>query len=291
MNEAEQILARLREKSRVTTRVGRYVGNEDQQALVDLGDQRFPVPFLTGFVPQVNDPVHVWTIDGTSFMVGPAHPKPGAGVVSTVNDPMVTVVTDFGTFSMPFAGATPTSGDTVGISWSSQPWCAKLSTSPEPPSPPDPPAPPRPEVKTAEFRVIDTGSTDRGSARWWQAQPWASDSTYGAWFYGHQIKDTVPAGAQFVSLEFYAAWAVRFGDTPRFTLHSDPYKAGVPAMTGPTAWAPGDGWQTPPDPQGWFNALKAGGDRFGVGLNQGGWNRFKSRGEDGMTGALRIKWK
>lgn len=280
-------------KSTVTPRVGRYVGADGMFALVDLGDQRVPVQFATPWVPQINEPVWVDSVDGLLRMVGPTTPKPGVGVVETITGSSAVVQTDFGKFTLIVAPSDPmpSSGDTVGIQWSSQPWCTLLVDVPDPEVPVPPPSGGGGQTKTAEFRAVDAGSTDRSRARWWQAQPWSSDSTFGAWFYGSQIKDTIPAGAVFVSLEFFVAWDRRRYGGSRFTLHSDPVKAGVPAMSGYTVWNPDGGWQTPPDPEGWFNALKAGGDRFGVGLNQGGYEQFKSLAQDGMSGALRITWR
>lgn len=285
--------------SRVAPRVGRYVGNDGQSALVDIGGQRVAMPFLTGFVPQINEPVHVWSVDGSMFMAGPTTAKPGVGVVLAITGTNATVRTDFGDYKMPVAPSDPmpTSGDSVGISWSSSPWCTLLVDVPDPAEPPPTPGGggAGTEVKTAEFRAVDAGSTDRGSARWWQAEPWSSNTTYGAWFYGTQIKDTVPASAQFVSLEFYVSWRQRSGGAARFTLHQSPYKSGVPAMTGYAEWAPAGGWQVPPDAAGWFNALKAGGLQWGVGLNQGGYNKFaapkQGAGQDPLSGAIRIKWR
>lgn len=292
MLDEEAVRQLLRGKSRVTPRLGRYVGFEGQQALVDMGDQRFPVPFLTGFVPQINEPVHVWSVDGSPYLVGPTAPKPGVGVVSTVAGDYVTVDTEFGSVRMPFAGEALTSGDTVGISWSTQPWCVKLSTSPDPVAPP--PAPgsgSEPQVRSAEFRAIDAGSTDRGSVRWWTAHPYASNSTYGAYFYGSQIKDTIPAHAQYVGLEFYVSYQQRQGGAPRFALHDNGWKAGIPGFWPYFEWAPPAGWNTPPDPVAWFDALKAGGSRWGVGFNQGGYNIFRSLAQDGLSGAIRITWR
>jgi hypothetical protein len=286
----------LNGKTRVTTYPGRYVGNDGPLALVDLGDQRIPIPFLSSLVPEVNEPVHVWSIDGSLFMMGPAAPKPGMGVVATVTGDFASVVTDFGTFEMPFGAADPpTSGDAVAINWSTSPSCVKLSTSPDPvPPPPAPGGGGGTQVRTAEFRAIDAGSTDRGAARWWTDRPYASNTTYGAWFYGSQIKDTISASAEYVRLELFIAYQQRQGGAPRFTLHSDQFKGGVPSMTGFWEWAPAAGYQVPVNDAtaaAWFNALKAGGDRSGVGLNQGGFNIFKSLAQDGMSGALKITWR
>lgn len=292
--QTEAILEQLKKKSAVAARVGRYVGAQDGRALVDMGDQRFAVPFKSaGFVPQINESVWIESIDDQMFMTGPTAPKPGIGVVLTITGATAVVRTDFGDFPMVVAPTDPmpSSGDSVGISWSSGPWCILLIDVPaEGEAPPDPGGGAG-TVRVAEFRAIDAGSTDRGSARWWQAQPWSSATTYGAWFYGTQIKDTIPAGAVFESLEFYVSWAVRRYGGSRFALHTSPTKAGVPAMGAYTVWDPPEGWQTPPDPAGWFAELKAGGGSFGVGLNQGGYEQFRSLAQDGLSGALRIKWR
>lgn len=287
------------EKSTVIPRVGRYVGTDGTYAMVDLGDQRVPVMWGTPWVPQVNESVWVDSIDGRLRLSGPTTPKPGVGVVETVAGAMAVVQTAFGKFTLPVAPSTPapSSGDTVGILWSEQPWCTLLVDLPEPAEPPPPPPDSSGTVQTAVFKAIDAGSTDRNRARWWQAQPWSSESTYGAWFYGNQIKDTIPPGAQLQyvdgvpQLQFFVAWDRRRYGGSRFALHSDAFKGGVPAMSGTTVWNPGDGFQTPPNAQEWFDALKAGGSRFGVGLNQGGYEQFKSLAQDGMSGALKISWR
>ena len=294
--ETDAVLGQLARKSVVSRRRARYVGAEGGQALVDMGDQRFPVPFASaGFVPQVNEPVWVDSVDGSLFMTGPVTPKPGTGVVLTTGDPLVTVTTDFGDFQMPFAGEQPTSGDTVGISWSTEPWCVRLSTSVDPPPPPPAPTPPAGGVKVAEFRAIDAGSVRKGGSHYWNARPWSSPSNYGLWFYGSQIKDTIPAGAEFVSLEFYSSWAVRRWPNPRWGTHNLFHKSGAPSVAGSAEWEPGDGagWRTPPWAVDWFNGLKAGGSAAGIALNAQGTGQEEARSlaEDGMSGALRIRWR
>ena len=297
MLEADAIRRLVNEKSRVATYVGRYVGNDGLSALVDFDDQRLTVSFLTGFVPQTNEPVHIWSIDGSLFLVGPTVPKPGLGVVSTVSGDFASVVTDFGTFSMPYGPPSdpPTSGDTVAITWPG-PSCMKLSTSPETaPVPPDPSGGGGSgQMHSAEFRAVQAGSTDRGAPRFWTDQPYASNSTFGLWFYGPQIKDTIPSRAEFVSLEMFISYRQREGDAPRFMLHSDQWAAGIPSMSDPWTWDAPAGWQTPVNTEvarAWFNSLKAGGDRAGIGLNQGGYNIFSSLAQDGLSGALRIQWR
>lgn len=289
MIDTDAVLKLLGEKSRVVARVGRYVGVVGGQAIVDIDQSRFPTTFLTGFLPVPNDPVHVWSVNGMWFLVGPASGRPSFGVVTTVTGGRVTVTSDFGNFTMPHIGAAPTSGDTVGISWPGPVCLGRLSVQPDVPVTPTDPGSGGGLLKDATFMAVDAGSTDRGSARWWTGQPWASSSTYGAWFYGTQIKDTVPAGSAVESMEIFIRRVQDQGDAPRFTLHTSAYKGGVPGMSPYLTWDPPNGWNQVP--AGWASALIGGGGYWGVGLNQGGWNKFASLAEDGFSGALRIKWR
>lgn len=281
-------------KSRVVHRVGRYVGNLGNYALVDLGEERVQVPFATPWVPQVNEPVWVDSVDGVLRLTGPTTPKPGVGVVVTVSSDgsRAQVVTDFGEFGMAVAPSDPpaSSGDTVGISWSSQPWCMLLVDVPDPAEPPPAPGGGGGQVMSAEFRAVDSGTT-HSNGDWWQQEVWAAENNVGAWVYGTAIKDTIPESAVFESLEIFVNYNQRFGNAPNWALHNLASKSGVPVFGGSMPWAPGEGWQSPPDAVGWFNALKAGGSAWGVGVNRGGFNKFASRTQDGASGALRIKWR
>lgn len=290
IDEAALILERLDALTPVAVRKATFVEPDEGFAVVDMGDSRFVADFGSGYVPVAGETVQVLSV-GQRHLVFPAGPKPSIGTVATVSTLNVLVSTSAGDISMPFAGDVPASGDRVLVHWTEDgPVCgARVSTTPDAPDPiPDPGAG---GVRSATFLATDTGSTDRDKSRWWQAQPWASNTTFGAWFYGTQIRDTIPAGATLVSLEFFVSWASRSGGAPRFALHNLAEKTGVPSFGAYAEWAPAAGWQTPPMAAAWFAALKAGGPSLGVGLNQGGWNRFSSRAENSMTGALRVSWR
>ncbi len=290
IGEAEKVLRELDERDPVRIRRAIFVeATSTGSAWVDMANSRFSCDFGAGYIPRAGETVFVLSM-GERHLMFPARPLPGTGVVVTVAAGIARVQTSIGEFAMPYIGAAPSSGNIVGISWSEQPFViGALSIQPAAPQPiPDPGAG---QVRSATFRAIDTGSTDRGAVRWWQSQPWASNSTYGAWFYGTQIRDTIPAGAQFVSLEFFASWQQRQGDAPRFALHNGAAKTGIPSFGGYTAWTPGNDWQTPPMAAAWFAGLKAGGGMLGVGLNQGGFNKFSNLVQNSMSGALRISWR
>lgn len=292
MSDTDRLLALIGEKSTVTARVGVFVGSSGGQALVDMDGTRFPVSFQSGFIPVVNEPVHVVSIDGQWFLLGPTTAKPRVGTVLTVSSPRLTLSTSQGNLSAIIGGTAPSSGDRVLIDWTEDGPVSglRLATTPVAPTPPPAPGGGGATVKEATFRAIDAGSTDRGSARWWQSQPWASDSTYGAWFYGNQIHDTIPAGSQLVSMEMYIVRTQDSGSAPNFALHTSPQKGNVPTMGSLFPWDPPNGWNAVPSGA-WFAALIGGGTYYGVGLNQGGFNKFASLAQDGLSGALRIKWK
>lgn len=291
IDEAAAMFDTFGDAPRVMLRRGVFSGVGAGVALVDMGTSRFACDWGTGYVPTVGETVQILTVNDRHILL-PSKALPGTGTVMTTSATLVTVQTIAGTFTMPFIGTAPTSGSLVGISWSETPFViGALSVQPTTPGPVPNPGGGGPTLRSATFQVTDTGSTDRGSPRWWQAQPWASNSTFGAWFYGNQIRDSIPAAAEFVSLEFYVSWQQRQGAAPRFALHDSGAKGLIPGFGAVTAWNPEGGWQVPPDPAGWFNQLKAGGSRMGVGLNQGGYNKFSSRAQDSMTGALRISWK
>lgn len=274
---------------RLNVRKATFVGVVDRMAQVDMGDSRFVCDFGAGYIPVVGETVRVWSV-GDQHLLFPAGPRPAVGTVLTVASGVATINTSTGQVIAAFAGTAPASGDRVGIVWSEDgPWCTqRLSNTPEAPEPiPDPGAG---TIRSATFRAIDAGSTDRGSARWWTDQPWASESTFGAWFYGSQIKDTIPAGAQLLSMEMYISRTKLRSELANFTLHQSGWKQGVPVMSGRLAWDPGNGWNYVPN-QSWFAALIGGGDWWGIGLDQGGWSRFSSLAEDSMSGALRISWR
>lgn len=289
IEEAEALFDGFGGNARAALRRATFVEARSGVAIVDMGDSRFACDFGSGYVPLSGETVQVLTI-GDRHLLFPAKPLPGTGTVVTVGGGYVTVSTIAGAVRMPYIGTAPSSGDLVGISWSELPYClGKLSVQPTPVEPP--PDPGGGTVRSATFQAIDTGSHNVGSSNYWQAQPWASDSTLGGWFYGTQILDTIPNNAVLVSLEFYVSWQQRQGSNPNFGLHALAAKTGQLSFTNIAAWNPDGGWQTPGNAATWFAALRAGGGRLGVGLAHGGYNKFSSRAQDAMTGALRISWR
>lgn len=284
--QTDVLLKLIGEKTTLKSLVGTFVGATATGCTVDVGGGRIPARFGSGYLPEINEQVTVWTFDdGTAFVMGPSLTKPYRGTVQSVAAGLVTLSTDYGPVVAPYLGSTPTAGQLMALRWHGGPLAeGVLSTSPPLPTPPDPPSSSTSRhVNT--FQALDAGSWNRYG--WQQAQVWASDSYYGAWFYGSKIADTLPAGAVIASVEIYLSIASLFGSQPNFALHTYQSKpAGQPAYGASVAFAPRPGWNTLPTA--WGNALRSGGGSFGVGVNHGGKNIFNSLAADGLSGALRI---
>lgn len=290
MDDVAAIRQLLAGKSRVTMWRATFVGITADgivQCDVTNGDDtgRVPVQMTTAYMPQVNEQVFVLAIDGTSYyLIGPSVPKPPSGTIATVNATTVDVTTTLGTVTATFeSGATLSAGQVVKLYWSGGAHVIGALT--PPPAPPDPPAPPVPAKRrhVDVFTANDAGSFSGG--RWWQSQPWASDTTLGAWFYGAKIRDTLQ-GAPVSKVEIWSTLAQRYGSNPLMGTHPHAAKpGGGPAISNATAVSPPNGgWLTLPTSFGQFLAGNVG----GIGLAHGGYNKFRSLAEDPQSGALRI---
>lgn len=289
IDETTQLLSMLNKKSQVTTLVGTFVSASTTGCVVDVGGGRIPARFATSYLPEINEPILIWFIDGNPFVVGPALTKPGAGVVVSTGLNMVTLTTDYGQVTVPYAATlTPTAGQVMKLSWQDGGFAhSVMSTSPT--------AGQAPQASGAgvtvhadKFTAVDAGSYGLFNSRWWTGEVYASDSNRGAWFYGSTISDTIPATANVSRVQLYVSPAQISGGNPNFALHAYQSKpSGQPSYTGTTPVAITSGL-VDLDPAVFGNALKAGGGSFGVGLNQGGYNVLRSLADDGQSGALII---
>lgn len=288
MDDTDVILDLVGGKAKVTMWLGRFVGIDGSYALCDVsnGDAsgRVPAKVTTSYRPEINEQVFVLAIDGTYYMLGPSVPKPARGTVTAVTSSTVTVDTDMGSVQATYdAGTTLSASQVVKMLWSDGAHVVGILTAP--PTPPTPPPPP--EATTSKhvdvFNAVDAGSFSGG--RWWQPQPWASDSTLGAWFYGSKIRDTLQS-ATVSKIELYVSLASRFGNLPNIGYHGHAGKpAAGPSIVAAAATNVADGaWVTLPLSFGQYLARNVG----GIGLAHGGFNKFRSLAADAQSGALRI---
>jgi hypothetical protein len=290
--QATQILKLIGEKSKVQVLSGFYRGLDGLRVTVDVGGGRIPADVVTQFRPEVNEPVTVMIVDGSAFMVGPTIPKPGQGTVLTAPaGGYVSVSTDIGNILATYpAGASLTSGQQVKLFWSDGPHVISVMSTTPVVQPPEEGGGTGGGERAEVFTAVDAGSY-RGSSGWWQSQVWASDGNLGSWFYSTKLPDTIPSNAQMLSIEIYLPIAAKYYDTPpNFAVHRLAAKVGEPDLYGMTPIGTGgDGWYALPI--GFANELKKGGGALGVGVRHGGYTKFHALSADGMSGALRIRWR
>lgn len=289
MLTADALFSMFGGKAKVTIWPGSFVGLEGTWAMCDIANGsevgRVPARTTTSYRPEINESVFVAAVDGDYFMLGPSLPKPPQGTVTSVGTNVVTVSTDQGDVTATVGvGTTLSTGQVVKLFWSGGAHVlAALTAAPTPPTPP--PAPGSGTSKHVdEFTAVDAGSYSGG--RWWQPQPWASDSTLGAWFMGRKIRDTLQ-GAPVSRIQMFAAVAQQFGANPNIGLHSHASKpGGSPTISGATPIAVRSGqWVDLPVS---FGQALSNGSALGVGLSHGGFNKFSSLAQDARSGALRI---
>ncbi|WIB25807.1 hypothetical protein [Curtobacterium sp. MCSS17_015] len=289
MDDVSVISGLLDGKAKVTMWLGSFVGLDGVYALCDIsnGDEsgRVPARVTTSYRPEVNEQVFVVAVDGKYFLLGPSTPKPAQGTVTAVGSDTVTVSTDMGDVAATVGvGMTLSAGQVVKLFWSDGAHVISALTAAPAPVPPPPPPGPSTSQHVDVFTAVDAGSFSGG--RWWQAQPWASDTTLGAWFMGSKIRDTL-RGAPVSKIELWSSLASQFGSNPNIGTHPHLSKpGGGPTISNATPIAVGPGrWITLPTS---FGQALSDGTAAGIGLAHGGYNRFNSLAADAQSGALRI---
>jgi hypothetical protein len=286
--DVDQIQRLLEGKSRVRAYSGAFAGMDGLAVNVDLESSRLRgIKSMTSYRPSMGEQVWVLFVDSVPWMIGPTVSPPGRGKISSLSAETAVVTTDIGDVTATRgAGQTLAVGQDVKLYWQDGPHILGgfATTPPSPPPVPDPPAPPAPTRHVDVFTAVDAGSWS-ASYGWQQQQVWASNSLLGAWFYGSKIRDTL-AGASIERIEIWSTLLQIQGSAPVFATHPHPGKpGGAPALANSTPLGAVSGvWLELPLAFGQYLAGNIG----GIGLNHGGYNKFRSLAQDPQSGALRI---
>ena len=286
----QTILKLIGDKSRAQFIRGYFRGMDGLRALVDFDEGRVPAHPVTEYRPAINEPVWVEVLDGVAYMHGPTiNHSPDATVVSVASGlAVVSTDTETNIDATYNDGVTLSAGQQVRLQWGGEkPHVIGVkSTSPTLGTPGGGGGSSGGEF-TKTFTATQSGSY--GSS-WWTQQVWSSDNNVGAWFYGSKIADTIPAGAEILSINIYLSVVQIFGSPANFALHNHASRpGGAPVLGSLTALAPTSGWRALPESFG--NALRRGGTAKGIGFSHGGYHVFRSVGQDGQSGALRIRYR
>lgn len=265
--------------------VGNFVTtNSDGSVQVDFGQGQVTVDSAINYQPLAGTPVRCLRFKGGAILLGESNPLAILGTVTGTGTPLITVSTSAGSKDLPYlASYTPrTIGDVVVIfgGYVLGKASAALSSSYTPTAPAG-------TRYSADFRAVDSGSYFSGA--WWTTEVRCSTGNKGAWFYGTTIADTIPDAATVESIQIYINETYNQYPTSLATigLHTLTAKSGAPTISSAETIAAGSGLRDLPTEFG--TALKTGA-AFGVGTNEGGNHRFKSRASDADSGLLRIEW-
>ena len=254
-------------------------------AVVNVGGGSLNMP-MVGAVPWPGDKVHVGYLGQRPVCLG-ARPKAPIGTVSVVpSNGLVTVLGDDGlTYVYPYDSTRAYStgqrvrldheGRTVGSGYGGEPVVGEFF-------PPAGAGPSGPQSKT--FYPTDSGNY-RGGAYAGQAAE-VSDGRSAFYWYGAQIRDTIPDGAAVsaASIRLTQEWDQVPGVASRMGTHSEGSRGGEPALSGALS-VPGGTRDV--DILQFADALKTG-TALGVGLYKTfGWRRY---GPASSSGQITITW-
>lgn len=289
MTLADRVTSALAEMPTVSTKVGILVQRSGSSVVVNVGETSVLLPFTAQQLPPADHPVQIQSLNGVLTVTGSARPLPGRGIVTALGSPRVTVAAFDRSYVLPVANFEPTLNQEVSIAWDVE---GGIVTGPiSAPTTVVPPAanagPGAQAFHPPPFTVADTASWQSG--RWTKDEVWASDSLTGFWFPGSGVVDSIPDTARILSAAIYLSPSRTGGAAPNLQLHNALTRPGTqPTFVGDIYNPPGrSGWQ--PIPTGWIDLMKAG--SYGIGVNHGGYNIFKARGQDGLSGALDLAWE
>jgi hypothetical protein len=283
-DETDVLLGLIGDKSKVSIQQGQFAKALPGGCLVNMGDSQVPALLGTSWLPEIGELVSVWVIDGKPVVMGPLATKPDRGTVKSVASNLVTLSTAFQDVTCPWSGSTPTVGQAMKLIWHGGPTAFPWSTQPSSGTAPTPGG--GTQTHALAFAAIGSGSYN---GRWWTSLVRADDSDVGAWFYGTQIKDTIPSNAVITRVQIWLPWQSQTGAAPLLGAHPNPFQpAGAPGTSSFSSLPyAGTGWYDLATSYG--DLLKAGGPSYGIGVApSSGLSIWSSLAQDGQSGKLVI---
>lgn len=285
----EEALAKI-----VTTEslVGVFVSQQGAVATVDVAGVRLEVKSTTTVPVLPSDSVRLERRGSSLVMTGPTSPRAVTGRVTVAGNPATVEYPDGSgvTATLPVAtGLTVDVDAIVFLDWASGGLVVAVIEAPVQPEPPDPPPgeDAGPKVVTREFDAVDSGSFQSGYG-WRTNDVWSSASNIGAWFYGTQVKDTIPDGAKIRKAWIYLPRPIRLLGARPFGRHTAEKKPGGSLSITDTSTL-GKTSGLVEIPTSLVDFLKA--NDGGLGFALGGYNIWPGTQKDGRSGQLRVEYE
>lgn len=292
MSSTDEIARILSEIPDLALIGGVYVQASGVQAVVDVGQARVAVPTVGANFPVPGEAVRLLRVGKQIILLGPAAPRAPIGRVAATGSPRCTVEYPAGSGVTQLMGypsnITPAVNDVVLLDWTSGGTIVdRITIAPGVVTPEFPGGGGGGGQQTQVFTARDAGTINTSGGSYWQAQVWASDSTFGVYVYGSKIRDTIPDSAVIQSAEIYLPPVSVSGGAPNLQVHNLETRSGLPSFRGSSAaLSPRTGWV--PIPVAFLNDLKA--NPGGVGFNHGGFNKYKALAADATSGSLRVTY-
>jgi hypothetical protein len=265
--------------------VGTFVSQSSALAQVVVGNALLQVASsVTGLVS--GDPVRLERRGGALILIGPTRARSttgrvtATGTLTTVEYPNGSGVTQQMRRNSLY---TPAVNDLVLIDWpSGGTIVGKIDAITATPPPPTPPPPP-PQTYDVTFLAGDSGAFQSGFG-WRTNDVWGSSNNQGGWFYGSQIRDTIPDSAVIKNAWIFLPLQQQVGNA-MFGRHGSESKPGG-ALSFSSTSNLGNRSGDVEISTSLIDHLKA--NPGGLGFDYGGYNIWRGTQKDGRSGALRV---
>lgn len=241
---------------------------------------------MVGSAPYPGQAVWVGYFGGQPVCLGIVPKSPTGTTVGTASGGRVTVNGDDNEqYVVPYIGAAPGASQRVVMDWSANGVVVGVSSADQSGVPPE--VPPTPGGGSGAQVFFPTSSATWRSGGWADAGFSVSDTRSGFYFYGTQMRDTIPAGSTVTGIGIDVSAIAAPSSAVTLTLHAAGSQPGSPpAAIDSFVVSQESGYKTLPTA--WGAAMKDG-TAFGIGSVQAsasGWMQWAGA----PSGALSISW-
>lgn len=257
------------------------------RAIINISGGEVPVP-VVGVAPIPGRQVWVLYVGDAAVCLGML-PRAAMGLVTGVAAAGRVPVKgdDLVNYVLPYLGTAPGNATRVALDWDSGGHVAGVMSAEPEGSEYIPPAtaPPTGQTRSITFNPIDSGSYSN-SGSWFDTAVASDSSSRGAYFYGTQVRDSIPAGAVVTGAGFLAAFEVARYEGVQLGASALGSKSGPPTWATPGVGIGLDsGWK---DVISLVPALRGAGQSIATGNN--GFSRLARAGV-ANAGALHITFR
>ncbi len=282
----EQIRDELAQVPRVRRQPGRFIGQDGNLGIVEVGDQTVRIP-MVGYLPHPGTPVWVETQNGRTVCTGSSYQfSPYGTILSAPAGNLVRVQPDDGPeLTLPYrSGLSLSSGNRVEINPVTRVVQGLISMVPAPP------AAEGGSGSGTTFRDLLVQATESGTSNggsYWQNNVNCDSAAGGAWFYGSRLVNALK-GATLTRVELFLPRIYSNFSAPTLRLHGSATRpgSGLPSFNSSHNAGAASGWIALP--LSWGDAMRDAIQGVGFAPTVGVFASWRGTSADSMSGALRF---